>query len=299
LLLVTSWDSTVQLHDAQLNQLRAKYEHKAAVLDCCFSDDTRAFSGGLDCGLTMHDFHTANEQTLGSHKAPIRCLEHAAEMGLVVSGSWDKTVGVWDVRAKQPLVKSLEQPGKVFTMSLAGTRLVVGTSGRHVNIWDLRRLDHGPMQKRLSSLKYQTRVIRCFRDQTGYAVGSVEGRVAVEYFDAEAHKKKYAFKCHRVTKGNETKVYPVNTLAFNPIYGTFASGGCDGIVSIWDGANKKRLCQLCQYPEGISSLAFNHDGSLLAIASSYTFESGAKAKTPNNVYIHAIQDNQVKPKPRK
>merc|ERR1740115_649125 len=75
LLLVTSWDSTVQLHDAQTNQLRAKYGHKAAVLDCCFSDDTRAFSGGLDCGLTMHDFHTANEQTLGNHKAPIRCLE--------------------------------------------------------------------------------------------------------------------------------------------------------------------------------------------------------------------------------
>lgn len=27
-------------------------------------------------------------------------------------------------------------------------------------------------------------------------------------------------------------------------YGTFASGGCDGIVNIWDGANKKRLSQV-------------------------------------------------------
>lgn len=298
MLLVTSWDSSVQLHDAQLNQLRAKYEHKAAVLDCCLPDDTRAFSGGLDCGLKLHDFASANEETLGSHQAPIRCLEYSADTSLVVSGSWDKTVGLWDVRQKESLVKSAPQPGKVFTMSLAGTKLVVGTSGLHIPIWDLRHMD-APVEKRVSSLKYQTRAIRCFPDKTGYALGSVEGRVAIEYFDKAAQKKKYAFKCHRSTKAQVTTVYPVNALAFNPKYGTFATGGCDGIVSIWDGANKKRLCQLCKYPTGISSLAFNHDGSLLAVASSYTYEQGEKQNTTNTIHIHAVQDHQVKPKPRK
>jgi hypothetical protein len=53
-------------------------------------------------------------------------------------------------------------------------------------------------------------------------LSSVEGRVAVEYFDPspEAQSKKYAFKCHR--QGD--LVYPVNAMSFHPVYGTFATG---------------------------------------------------------------------------
>lgn len=43
-------------------------------------------------------------------------------------------------------------------------------------------------------------------------------------------------------------------------FGTFASGGCDGMVNVWDGAKKKRLCQFHKYPTSISALAFNYDG---------------------------------------
>lgn len=53
-----------------------------------------------------------------------------------------------------------------------------------------------PEQKRESSLKYQTRCIAAFPDDTGYALGSVEGRMAMEYFDPNpaAQAAKYAFK---------------------------------------------------------------------------------------------------------
>ncbi len=48
-----------------------------------------------------------------------------------------------------------------------------------------RSLESGrPEQERESSLKFQTRCVRCFPDATGYALSSVEGRVAMEYFDA-------------------------------------------------------------------------------------------------------------------
>lgn len=71
---------------------------------------------------------------------------------------------------------------KVFTMSVSDTRAVIGTSNRHIWVYDMRTLVE-PEQRRVSSLKYQTRCLRVFPDQKGYAVGSVEGRVAVEYFD--------------------------------------------------------------------------------------------------------------------
>lgn len=41
----------------------------------------------------------------------------------------------------------------------------------------------------------------------------------------ESQDNKYAFKCHR--KGDQ--VFPVNAMAFHPVYGTFATGGCDKV----------------------------------------------------------------------
>lgn len=50
-------------------------------------------------------------------------------------------------------------------------------------------------------LKFQLRDVDCFTDGKGYAVSSVEGRVAWEYFDPAlgpmGAKENYAFKCHR------------------------------------------------------------------------------------------------------
>ena len=65
-------------------------------------------------------------------------------------------------------------------------------------------------------------------------------------------------------------------LFFNLRHGTFASGGADGVVSLWDGFNKKRLKQYPKYPTSISALAFSSDGQTLAVASSYGYEEGEK-----------------------
>ncbi|CAB4484015.1 mitotic checkpoint protein BUB3-like [Rhizophagus irregularis DAOM 181602=DAOM 197198] len=121
-------------------------------------------------------------------------------------------------------------------------------------------------------------------NRQGYASSSIEGRVAVEFFDPspEAQARKYAFKCHRKVIDGVDTVYPVNALAFHPTHGTFASGGADGMVNIWDGFNKKRLRQYPQYPTSIASLDFSRDGQYLAIASSYTFEEGEKDHPPDS-----------------
>lgn len=71
-------------------------------------------------------------------------------------------------------------------------------------------------------------------------------------------------------------IYPVNSIAFHKQYGTFATGGCDGTVNVWDGENKKRLYQYQRYPTSIAALAFSRNGSLLAVAASYTYEQGEK-----------------------
>ena len=58
---------------------------------------------------------------------------------------------------------------------------------------------------------------------TGYAIGSVEGWIGVEYFDPspEVRDQKYVFKCHRQTIDDVDHVWPVNALAFHPVYVLF------------------------------------------------------------------------------
>jgi len=296
-LLVSSWDTGVRLYDAVRNQVRTNYTHKAAVLDCCFFDMGHCFSGGLDMQLKMFDINTKTEVVLGEHSQAIRCVGYNPQENLVVTGSWDSTIKLWDHRAPQ-CTGTYGQSGRVFTMALTDHRVIVGTSTKQVLIWDLRQMGE-PEQRRESGLKYQTRCIRAFIEGDGYSHSSTEGRVAMEYFDPspQIQAKKYAFKCHRVkTAVSVENVYSVGTMSFHPIFGTFATGGDDGIVNIWDGKNKKRLSQFRKYPTSISSVSFNSDGSLIAIAASYTFFEGDKGSTPEAIFLRSVSEAEVKPK---
>lgn len=296
-LLVSSWDTSVRLYDVINNTMRMKYNHPAPVLDCCFYDAVHAYSGGLDHVVKVYDFNASAETIVGSHEMPIRCMEYSPEANVVISGGWDQMVKLWDPRTPCS-AGSFSQPDKVYTLAVCGDKLIVGTAGRRVLVWDLRNMNY-VQQKRESSLKYQTRCIRCFPNKQGYVLSSIEGRVAVEYLDPspEVQKKKYAFKCHRIKENGIENIYPVNAISFHSQYNTFATGGSDGFVNIWDGFNKKRLCQFHRYPTSIASLSFSHDGSILAIASSFMYEQEDPESTPEDaIYIRHVTDQETKPK---
>jgi len=296
-LLVSSWDKTVRLYDVAANSMRMKYSHNDPVLDCCFYDNVHSYSGGLDTSLKVYDFNTNTETVVGNHEGAIRCVEYCPEVNVVVTGSWDSSVKLWDPRTPCS-AGSFAQPDKVYTMAVCGDRLIVGTAGRRVLVWDLRNMGY-VQQRRESSLKYQTRSIRTFPNKQGYVLSSIEGRVAVEYLDPspDIQKKKYAFKCHRLKQNGIEKIFPVNAISFHYVHNTFATGGSDGFVNIWDGFHKKRLCQFHRYPTSIAALSFSHDGSLLAIASSYMYEQGPMEDQPEDaVFIRKVSDQETKPK---
>jgi cell cycle arrest protein BUB3 len=165
---------------------------------------------------------------IGKHNEAIRCISYSPETNLIITGSWDKYVKFWDPRA-QTFVGQYEQPDKVYTMDTSGMKLVVGTANRMIRIWNLGNMSMGP-EVRESSLKYQTRAIRCFPNKQGFVLSSIEGRVAVEFFDMspEVQRKKYAFKCHRNKENENELIYPVNAIAFHNVHNTFATGGSDG-----------------------------------------------------------------------
>jgi cell cycle arrest protein BUB3 len=297
-LIASSWDTKVRLYDiTSPSGVKVVLQHKAAVLDCVFLDKNRVVTVGIDRTVKLFDLSTGAETLIGTHDKAVKCVEYSPSSGQLITGSWDTFIKLWDTRSDFKCIGTYKQPERVYTMGVAQDKLVCGTAGRHVHIYDLKFMKE-PQQRRESSLKYQTRCIRCFPNGTGYALSSIEGRVAMEYFDPgpEAQAKRYAFKCHRVSQNGIDTIYPVNTMAFHQGHGTFATGGCDGIVNVWDGQNRKRLWQYHKYPTSISALAFSENGSWLAVASSYTFEEGEKDHPEDQIFVRQINESEVMPK---
>jgi mRNA export factor len=100
---------------------------------------------------------------------------------VLVTGSWDKTVKYWDLRSPQPIA-SVDCQERVYTLDTKAKLLVVGTADRYINIINLD--NPTKFYKTLQSpLKWQTRVVSCFNDASGFGVGSIEGRCAMQYVD--------------------------------------------------------------------------------------------------------------------
>jgi cell cycle arrest protein BUB3 len=164
-----------------------------------------------------------------------------------------------------------------------------------------RLLQTEPWQRRESALKFMARAVACMPNDAGYASSSIEGRVAVEWFDpsASSQARKYAFKCHRQASPEGIDVvYPVNALAFHPVHGTFASGGGDGFVAMWDGVGKRRIRQYQKYMASVAALSFSRDGRLLAVGISPGFEDGKDTIGDGvvKVYIRELGENEAKAK---
>merc|ERR1711860_215499 len=110
-LLVSSWDSTVRFYDLESNSQRGRFNRQLAVLDATFeSDKSKIYSGGIDNLLTLSDVSTGIDTVVGNHEKPISCVEYCPEMNLILTGSWDWSLKMWDPRSNNALKGTFSQP---------------------------------------------------------------------------------------------------------------------------------------------------------------------------------------------
>ncbi|KAL1587934.1 hypothetical protein WHR41_03406 [Cladosporium halotolerans] len=339
-LLVGSWDRTVCVYQRSENDstpftLEKRVHCRAPVLDVCWGkNESVAYFVGLDKDVRRVDLASEdNEQTvLSTHGRSSNKVAYSRERNLLLSTSWDGTLHVHNT--EQPAGTSLLRvrlAAKPFAISLTQGRAIVAMVHRKMSIYDLMSLkmlteqttdvhmngesdigevaihDMEPWQTRESNLKFMTRAVAAMPDGTGFATSSIEGRVAVEWFDADRAGDTYAFKCHRQTvtevgeDGEEHEidiVYPVNALVFNKVHGTFATGGGDGVIALWDAQSKRRVKQYNKQVASVAALDFSPDGKYLAAGVSPGFEDGMEECDfdPNliKVVVRELAENEAR-----
>ncbi|KAM6496265.1 Poly(A)+ RNA export protein [Amanita muscaria] len=307
-----SWDNSVRIYEVGSNmqaQCKAMHTQQGAVLSVCWNKDgDKVFSAGADNVGIMFDVATGQTTRVAQHDAPVKAIKwiDTHHSSILITGSWDKTIRYWDLRSPSPIA-TLTLPERCYSLDFEYPLMVVGTADRHIQYFEFTTgnptLPVGTIQ---STLKFQTRVVSCFRgsmntSKTGFAVGSVDGRIAIQYTDPKECVNNYTFRCHRkdiIPKSkNETIVYPINDISFHPIQGTFTTCSSDGNIYFWDKDARMRKGGLSPASGPITSTTFNRNGSILAYALSYDWHkghSGMTADIPNKIFLHKCKDDAIR-----
>ncbi|KAI8970235.1 WD40-repeat-containing domain protein [Mycotypha africana] len=305
ILAVSSWDTAVRIYEVQPNGStipKTSYNHEGPVLCVEWtSDGSSIISGGTDKAVRMYSLATGQSTQIAVHDEPVKCIKFLENQpNILASASWDKTIRYWDVRASpgQPVSK-VDLPERCYSMDTKKGLLVAATADRHVMVYDLNN-PTVVFKHATSPLKWQTRTVSCFIDGSGYAIGSIEGRVGIQYLQDSDIAKSFSFKCHRDDAAKA--VYSVNDIKFHPVYGTFATSGADGNIIFWDKDSKQRLKALQKAAGTIACTNYNRTGNIFAYAISYDWTKGhqfyATEGQMNKVMLHPITDEESKPKPK-
>ncbi|CUS13173.1 unnamed protein product [Tuber aestivum] len=305
LLAVASWDKRVRIYDVSqtgANSGRAIYAHGGPVLSVAWSNDGgKLVSGGADNAARLWDAATGQSAQVAAHDDPIRSVRWftlpGANAQMVITGSWDKTIKYWDLRQQRP-AGSVELLERVYTMDVSRDLLAVGTAERHIQVINLKN-PGTVFQSRISPLKWQTRVVTCFPDASGVAIGGIEGKCGFVYLDAKNSSSEFSFRCHRRarTGGTDTDVYGVNAISFHPVHGTFSTAGADGTFHYWDKDSRTRIKGFPHVGGIISATSFNRNGTIFAYAVSYDWSKGHQYNTPtypNKIMLHKVSDEEAK-----
>jgi WD40 repeat protein len=240
--------------------------HQSGVFAVAISPDGHfALSGGSDDSMILWDIDVGRKlKSFHGHKSTVSCVAFLYPSGkshrgekprtfprLALSGSWDKTVRLWDLQEAREVRCFFGHTENVRSVAFSpnGEWIVSAGSDNSIRLWQTET----------------GKQVHCFRGHTKgvwSAAFSSDGEhilsggwdKTLRWWDIKTGKELGCLKGHTDA---------VRSVALSPDDHLAASASDDGTVRLWDMTKGKELCCCREHSGWVMSVAFSHDGKRL------------------------------------
>ncbi|XP_070667381.1 mitotic checkpoint protein BUB3.3-like [Malus domestica] len=183
---------------------------------------------------SRYDLHSEIYDSIGNHDDIPTCVGYSGETSQLITAGLDRKILSWDNRTEKGFVLASNLDSEVMSMPLSGLDMVVAI-GSSIYVYDLRNLEK-PIQSKDSNMDVQIVCVSSIPYAKGFAVGSINGRVALEIScPSSSDDIRYMFRCHPKSTAKRYHLASVNDIAFNPlIFSAFVTSDNDVYVTAWD-----------------------------------------------------------------
>jgi len=178
---------------------------------------------------------TPTPKVFPGHEGPVQCLEqvssHQSSMQLVVSGSSDKSICLWDTASTDTKIRFCGHQGSVTCLyaSYHGNHLLSGSQDSTVRLWDMTESGSAVVNSAVSALrvfKGHSGPISCVKQLGRQSAVSASADRTIRFWDKRMRKSVAVLKGH---------TGPVTFFQDGGPDGTLLiTGSADCTVRIWD-----------------------------------------------------------------
>ena len=264
---VGSYDSMVRLWDARTGKLLGRPETFAdGVRSIAFSPDGSTLFWTEGTVIRSWDVGAGLRRWphFGGHSGRVNSIAFSPDGATLASGSWDGSLGLWDVRAREnkQLFYAHETGVTSVAFSPDGFTLASGGRDKTVRLWDVRT---GEQIRALSG--QMDEIITVAFSHDGEMLASCSGGLepwndssdhTIRIWDARTGNHLHTLEGH--SDG-------ISCMAFFPGVPILASGSYDNTIRIWDVRTGENIHTLKGHTDAVTSVAFSPDGNTLVSGS--------------------------------
>ena len=259
--MVVNTDGNVYWEYFELSELSrqhiATFPHQFPVLSVAFSQGGESLACGTLGAVKAWNVTTRQSVNTLDHTHWVQSVSFSpTDLPILVSGSEDNMVGLWDVITTESIVTLEGHTGVVFSVSFSpsGSMFASGSADNTVKLWDVIK------HEEITTLKGHTGAVFSVSfssDGSMLASGSADN--TVKLWDVITHEEIITLEGH---------TWGAIAVSFSSDGPMLAVGSGNGEIRLWDVTTRENIATYRGHTSYVLSVSFSRDGKTLASGSS-------------------------------